>query len=461
MSAIVLGPDGVGFVGLANNVVTVFGGLAAFGISDSGARQIAASRGPADTRAARRAIVLLSLALALLGGLAVILFSSFLSAKLFESSDQTALMAWLSVATLFSVLAGGQRAIIAGERRIEDLARLSVISGVASTVVGVGVLLLFGSDGIIAYVASAPILLFATGVYLIGTRQQPQAPAPVRTATIAEPVKTMLRLGLALTIGSVIGSLSQLLIRWIIQADYGAFELGIFQAAWMVSVVYMSFLFSAMASDFYPRLTAVIHDRRRAGLLINRQLEVCMLLGTPVILVCTALSPIIVALLFTSEFARASELLRWLIVADFFKVIFWAPGFVLLAGGHGRLWVLCEAFNAACFVGLSWVLIGPLGLAGVGIAYAVSMAVYMPLIAGLAYRYVRFPPSRAVVRLIIKQAAALAAVLALRSLSLVASEIVGVLLALLFSIIAVRKLGPSLPGPFGTIYMRLVSRRRA
>jgi PST family polysaccharide transporter len=264
----------------------------------------------------------------------------------------------------------------------------------------------------------------------------------------------MLRLGLTLTFGSLIGALSQLLVRWIIQADYGATELGIFQAAWMVSVVYMSFLFSAMSSDFYPRLTAAIHDRRRAGLIINRQLEVCVLLATPIILACTVLSSIIVSLLFTSEFAPAAELLRWLIVADFFKVIFWAPGFVLLSGGRGRVWASCEAFNGACFVGLSWLLIGRFGLAGVGMAYALSMAIYIPLIATLAYHYVRFRPSRAIVRLISLQAAALTASLVLRSVSVIGSEIVGTVFAMLFGGIAVRQLGPSLPDPFGRIYKR-------
>ena len=168
VSAIVLGPAGAGLVGLANNVVVMFSGLAAFGISDSVARQIAASRDEVGARLARRAIVLLSVTLALLGASLVLLFSGLLSAKLFEEPTHATLVVWLSVAVLFSILAGGQRAIVAGERRVDDLARLSIISGVISTAVGVMVLWLFGTGGIIAYVVSAPIVLFATESYLIG-----------------------------------------------------------------------------------------------------------------------------------------------------------------------------------------------------------------------------------------------------------------------------------------------------
>lgn len=323
VSAIVLGPAGVGLVGLANNVVVMFSGLAAFGISDSGARQIAASRDEVGARLARRAIVLLSVTLALLGASLVLLFSGLLSAKLFEEPTHATLVVWLSVAVLFSILAGGQRAIIAGERRVDDLARLSIISGVISTAVGVMVLWLFGTGGIIAYVVSAPIVLFATGSYRIWARGAEQVSASIRTTRIAEPVKAMLRLG-----------------------------------------------------------------------------------------------------------------------------------------GHGRVWVICETLNAACFVGLSWFLMGLIGLTGVGVAYALAMAIYMPLILALAFRFVRFRPSRALLRLVLWQAAALAAVLVLTRFSVLASEIAGASLAVIFGLIAIRKLGSSLPGPFGTVYSRLVGAAR-
>ena len=61
----------------------------------------------------------------------------------------------------------------------------------------------------------------------------------------------------------------------------GATSLGEFQAAWAISMTYVGYVVTAMATDYFPRLAATVHDREAANRLINEQLEVALLGAGP------------------------------------------------------------------------------------------------------------------------------------------------------------------------------------
>jgi len=163
---------------------------------------------------------------------------------------------------------------------------------------------------------------------------------------------------------------------------------------------YVSFVLTAMATDYYPRLTGAIRDRPAAVRLINEQTEVALLLSTPMFVVMMAASPWVMHLLYSALFGPSIIVLRWQILGDVLKVASWPLGFVILAAGDGKTFFWSECAANLITAILIVTLLRPTGLPITGIAYLVTYIVYLPLVYWLARRRIGFQWTRAVQRLI-------------------------------------------------------------
>ena len=65
-------------------------------------------------------------------------------------------------------------------------------------------------------------------------------------------------------------------------------------------------------------------------------------------------APLVLQILYSSEFVVAAELLRWQIMGDVLKIISWPLGYLLLARGRGKTYMAGEAVATAAFVGVAW-----------------------------------------------------------------------------------------------------------
>ena len=67
-------------------------------------------------------------------------------------------------------------------------------------------------------------------------------------------------------------------------------------------MTYVGFLLGAMAADYYPRLTEVIHDKVAAVRLMNDQAQLGLAIGGPVLLLLIGLAPWVIILFYSKEF---------------------------------------------------------------------------------------------------------------------------------------------------------------
>lgn len=188
----------------------------------------------------------------------------------------------------------------------------------------------------------------------------------------------------------------QLAVRTLVQRELGAESLGYFTAAWTLSVTYIGFVLGAMGTDYYPRLTAVIHDKDAANRLVNEQTEVALLLTGPVFIAMMGLAPWIIEHLYSEAFAPAADMLRWQILGDILKIISWPLGFILLASGVGKIFILAEALGIGVFVLGVALGLSTFGVTAAGMAFLALYIVYLPLVWWLGGRLVGFCWSHAV-----------------------------------------------------------------
>jgi len=103
-------------------------------------------------------------------------------------------------------------------------------------------------------------------------------------------------------------------------------------------------------------------------------------------------------LLYSAEFGPAVSILRWQILGDVLKIVSWPLGFIILAAGDGRTFMLSESAAMAVFAGGTWLAIPWLGIQATGASFLLMYMVYLPLVYLLARRRTGFRWRRSVLR---------------------------------------------------------------
>ncbi len=393
--AVLLGPSGVGLMGLYQNIMGMASTLSGCGVATSGVRQLAASGNDANTLAlVRRVLWISNLCLGLIGMIVLWLLKEPVAQWVFGNTDHAGAVAWLALGVFLSLVAGSQTALLQGLRRIGDLARVNVYGALLGATVGIAAVYFLKEEGIIWFVLAAPAVSILVAWHYAS--RLPRTPAPYDWLIIHQQWQAMLKLGVPLMIASLFTLATQLIARSIILRDLGLEASGYFQAVWTISMTYIAFVLGAMAKDFYPRLSEAIGDHERAGRLVNEQAEMALLLAGPVLLGMITFAPWVIHLLYAESFSPAAEVLRWQILGDIIKVASWPMGFIILAMGRGSIFIVTEMIWNVTYIATLTLGLGDYGLVAAGfsfwwaylVIYGVIMAVSMKLIGYKPTRYV-------------------------------------------------------------------------
>ena len=137
--AVLLGPAGVGLMGMYGTITGMIGAVSSMGLGTSGVRQIAESHGTGDERRVALTVKTLRQTVWLtgtLGMLAAIGGCMWWSKITFGSSEHAIGIALLGMTILMGSVSMGQSCLLQGTRRITDLARINIVSAAAGTPAG-------------------------------------------------------------------------------------------------------------------------------------------------------------------------------------------------------------------------------------------------------------------------------------------------------------------------------------
>lgn len=437
--AVLLGPAGIGLMGLYNNIMSVATTLAGCGMGSSGVRQIAASAGEQEVLGiARRALWLSNLMLGLIGMSLLWLLRDSVSIWVFDDTAHAGQVGWLGLGVLLSLIAGSQAALLQGLRRIGDLARVNIISAFIGAVVGLLAIYLLREEGIIWFVLSAPAISVLVAWYY--AQRLPPPRSGYEWQAILQQWLTMLKLGIPLMAAALLTLVTQLAVRSIVVRELGLDASGYFQAAWAISMSYVVIVLGAMGTDYLPRLTEVIHDHKRAGKLVNEQAEMALLISAPILLAMVTLAPLVINLLYTESFHPAVEILRWQVLGDILKVSGWPMGFIVVAQGRGGLFIITQLTWNLVYLGVIVLGINEYGLIVTGVGFWIAYIIGYSVVNIVAMRLIGFKLDRrnGLFTLILSLAGGL--VLFLSSQSSWVGPTVGLLLTSVVSVYSFRRL---------------------
>ncbi|WP_127753375.1 O-antigen translocase [Devosia sp. 1566] len=393
--AVLLGPAGVGLFGLFNVIIDLGSSIAGLGIQASGVRQVALASGTGDALKVARVAKVLARASLLLGVLGMVLLIGFavpIATLSFGTAAHAGAVMLVSVAVLLRILAGAPMAIIQGSRRIGDLARMTVVGAVLNTVVAVPLVYWLGEAGIVPSLIAVAATTWIAALWYCRKITLPKV--SLSLPEFSAEARGLLMLGFAFMASGLLMAGSAFLIRILVVQELGVDAAGNYQAAWALGGIYVGFILQAMGTDFYPRLSAVADDQVASTRMVNEQARVSLLLAGPGLLATLALAPLVMAVFYSAEFAGAVPLLRWFCLGMLLRVVAWPMGFIILAKGKQQIFFWTELAAATVQVGLTWLLLDLVGLAGAGIAFVGLYLWHGLLIYGLVQGLYGFRWSR-------------------------------------------------------------------
>ena len=438
--AVMLGPSGVGLLGLYTSAIGLISIIAGLGLDSSGVREVAEAHESGDRHKIASTILTLRRICWItgsIGWLICVTLSYPLSIYTFGSSERACAIATLGVTILIAAVSGGQSAIIQGTRRIGDLARMGVLSSVTSTIAVVGLYWRLGQDGIVpAMVISAAINMgfswwFARKISII----------PI-SYTMRETVRNsrhLIRIGIAFMYGAVLASLVALTMRSQIVKNYGLDANGIYQAAWAISGMFGGFIINAMGTDFYPRLTAVSQNNTLVNRLVNEQAEIGILLALPGLLGTLVFAPFIMMTFYSTKFLAGADMLPWFVMGVFGQVLIFPPGMITRAKGAVRWIYIGQTWANLSYFILASILLSKYGIMGLAYASPVCITLQGVLVLSITRHLTDFRWSRSVLVLIMIAVLLIAAALGTRQIpNLITRLSVGTILAAIGCLVSLR-----------------------
>lgn len=399
--AMLLGPSGVGLIGIFQSTIEFVQKLSGLGISSSGIRQVAEAQGSGDFDRLGRTVKILMracLITGIFGWLITLILAQYLSIWTFGNSERAWAFSILGSVVLINIFFEGQKALLQGTRRIKDLAQVMVFSAAVGTIISVILYAWLGEAGILIALPAVAAINLAFSWWFAHRVALPKVVMNLRE-TIKEAYP-MIALGLAFMWAGILTAGVAFMTRSLIIRGLGIDAAGIYQAAWGISGLFAGFILNAMGKDFYPRLTAVADKNDRVNQFVNEQIEVGVLIALPGLLATLAFSPWVIQIFYTAKFMQASEMLPWFVLGVFGRIISWPMGFIQMAKGASVTFAITETVSNLLHLLFVWLGLRYIGLLGVAFAFAVLYIFYSALMYCVAIRLSGFRWSRTVILLI-------------------------------------------------------------
>lgn len=344
--AMFLGPEGMGISALFNTASQTIQKFASLGLNLAIVKEVASNRNDPASLAATfsvgRRIIYAS---ALVGALVCILFSDILSRVSFGNGDHADEFMLLGAAVFFSIAGSGMLSLLQGLHEVRRLSRSSLVGGLAGLLVGVPLYYFFGNAAIVPamIILSLTIFIFYWISLQKAIRQHSQL-AEIRFSwqTHRPIVIRLISLGLLLMASDLIGAAMSYALNMFLRSAGDLDTVGLYQAANSLTNQYSGVVFSAMALDYFPRLTASVSDNTAMKQIVNRQIEIVALIISPVISILILTAPLVVSILLTSDFMPVVGLIRWMGLGVLIKALMFPMGYIAFAKGNKRVFFWLE-----------------------------------------------------------------------------------------------------------------------
>lgn len=400
--ALFLGPEGMGISSLftsSTNTLQQFSGL---GLNLAIVKETAAEKDNPENLTHIFAVAMrMIIFTAMLGGVVCFCFSPLLSKWTFGDYSYTISFMALAAAVSLTVAGTGYLSLLQGMGEVKRLAKASVVGGLIGLFCGVPLYYFFGDSGIVPAIIILALAIFLF-YFLSFKKSIKYDKVKFSWQSHKSLVKKLISLGFILMLGNLVGTFANYIINVFVRSFGSVDNVGLFQAANSLTNQYVGLIFSALALDYFPRLSAVSKDTVKLREVVNRQSEIVVLITTPLVLLLILTTPIIIEILLTEKFLVITPLMRWLGLGVLFQAISFPMGYIFIAKENKKVYIWMEVIvSTLIWITCSFLFYYYFGLIGLGISLVVRASLDIA-ITYIACRYIfKFSYKRKIVVVII------------------------------------------------------------
>ncbi len=381
--ALWIGAAGVGLFALYNSTIDMIGAFTRMGLRNSTIKDIATARG-SKLQIISVVVRRWSWLLGMFGALLTVILSPWLSRWTFGDENHVTGFVVLSIAILLHSVTDGELAILQGTSTLGRLAKASMWGVVAGVAITVPMFYFWGIDSIVPSILTYSVM---TAVMTIVYRKKDESPKP--SVTMKETLsrgRGFVVLGFYMMLSSFVCLLVFYVFVAYLNHCADTETVGYYQAGYTLVNRYVGLVFTAIAMEYFPRLSRVNGSDVRTGVFVSHEIMIALSVLLPVIAVFIGGSEVIIRLFYTKEFLVIVPFITWAIVGTVFRAVSWSMAFVMLVRGDGKKFLLTESVSAVTSLTLNVVAYNLWGLNGLGYAYLGWYAVYA-VVVWCVYRF--------------------------------------------------------------------------
>ena len=388
--ALLLGPQGMGLMALFNSTVRLISDTTGLGLGMSAVRELSRLYDEEHHKELKSRIELIrswSLITACLGFVLCVVLSPLINHYTFSWGNHTLHFMLLAPIIALTALSAGELSILKATRKLRRLAEISIYGVLCALATSVPLYYNFGESAIVP-----SLIIIALSQFIITiTYSFHYYPYRVHfdSDTFSE-AKPMLRLGISFLGAGIMGSGSDFIVRSFLNYEGSLDDVGLYNAGYMITMTYAGVIFSAMETDYFPRLSSVNNNVEERDLLVNRQLEVSLLLISPLLILLMSLLPIALPLLYSDAFLAVLPMVKVAIFAMFMRSLELPVAYITLSRGDSKAFFLLETTYYLLFIMMFWLGYKYAYLFGVGLGLVVTGLLFNIILYAFAYQKYSF-----------------------------------------------------------------------
>ena len=400
IAAILIGPEGMGILGIYQSVISMIQTGAGLGVNQSAVRDVSEVRGLGDRNKLSRIISVVNkviLYTGLFGCLLTLLLSYWLSDWTF--GDNAHILAYCIIAVVIglNIIDETKQAILKGMRQLRSLAKAGMIGSAAGLLTTAPLYYFFGKEGIVPSLLIASIIAVLVSNYYVEKIGYDKT--PIGFNEVRQEAAPMIKMGMALMTVTFLQYFVSLIVNAYIRSKGGLEDVGLYNAGNTVINGYFGVIITALMTDYYPRIAAVNNDNEAIQEELNRQSLVTLVLSCPMFVLFMTLLPFFIRLLYTDDFLPAVEFIKWAIYFTLITIVSNQVDMILIAKFKSRIMLTVSFILRAVQVGLSIMFYSLWGLKGLGITFLILGVVHISVMSVIVYRLYRIHFNRSFVYL--------------------------------------------------------------
>jgi len=394
-AALILGPVGMGMIGIYQSLLATTSVVAGLGIQQTGQRALSIANTDLDRKSnvVQSALNFQWVVTSLIAAALFIIFREEISTIILEDSARSKDVVILSLGIFFTIGGWVVTAVFSAKSRMDSISWMTATSSVLSLLVSIVILIRWKDNAVVVFVFLMPLFNTLYGTWKAKFYSGTAKIIRSKYKEVKQEVFRNLNLGVSIMISTLMVTAGLFGVRLVIQTELSLATVGLFTATTIISLHCINFLMSSTSYDFYPKLVASVGNSEESNSLLNFQIESMMLLCAPIFFIVISFSEEMLTILYSSEFIKALVILQLVIIGDSLRAFSYPLSFLFLATAAKGSYFSIRFIEGIAFLILLYFLIPQFGIVAIGLSYLIGYILVFIFSVILAHRITNYWPS--------------------------------------------------------------------